>query len=60
MIDINRWIFEKYDGIRAVWNSEKRILYSRWGSVLSLPNYVVDTLCSSLWLDGEISVFLYF
>lgn len=51
-----RWIFEKYDGIRAIWHPLLRILYSRWAKPLRVPYYVLDTFTSYLWLDGEISM----
>lgn len=49
----NWWVFEKYDGMRAVWNSMKRTMYSRWGSTIPLPKYIGDYL-PPFWLDGEI------
>jgi hypothetical protein len=30
-------------------------MYSRWGKLLQVPNYVLDTLAGENWLDGEIS-----
>eukprot|EP00026_Physarum_polycephalum_P003134 Phypoly_transcript_03143.p1 GENE.Phypoly_transcript_03143~~Phypoly_transcript_03143.p1 ORF type:complete len:818 (+),score=151.04 Phypoly_transcript_03143:58-2511(+) len=48
------WIFEKFDGVRAVWHPGMRELYSRWGSVLQVPNFIKDISPSHLWLDGEI------
>eukprot|EP00026_Physarum_polycephalum_P003145 Phypoly_transcript_03154.p1 GENE.Phypoly_transcript_03154~~Phypoly_transcript_03154.p1 ORF type:complete len:822 (-),score=127.19 Phypoly_transcript_03154:90-2411(-) len=45
-------IFEKYDGIRAIWNGVERQCYSRWGKPLFLPNYFADSF-PPIWLDGE-------
>lgn len=56
----NRWVFEKYDGIRAIWNCFKRQLYSRWGTPLNIPNYIRDEMPEQLWIDGEVSSFSYF
>jgi len=49
-----RWLFEKYDGIRAFWNPMKKAFYSRQGRVLPIPQYIVDTMPSDTFLDGEI------
>ena len=51
----NRWVFEKLDGVRAIWDSQNRLMYSRWGKLLQVPNYILDTLPMENWLDGEIS-----
>lgn len=48
-----RLMFEKYDGIRAVWHPTERVFYSRKGNVLTLPHLVTDSM-PSIWLDGEI------
>ena len=53
----NRWVFEKLDGVRAIWDSQNRLMYSRWGKLLQVPNYILDTLPMENWLDGEISYY---
>lgn len=50
-----RWIFEKYDGVRAVWNGKRGNMYSRYGNVLPIPNFVTDSLPPNTFLDGEVS-----
>eukprot|EP00026_Physarum_polycephalum_P003700 Phypoly_transcript_03714.p1 GENE.Phypoly_transcript_03714~~Phypoly_transcript_03714.p1 ORF type:complete len:765 (+),score=114.78 Phypoly_transcript_03714:31-2325(+) len=50
---VDWWLAEKYDGIRGIWNPKERVLFSRWGSRLTFPNYVLDSL-AIFWLDGEI------
>lgn len=50
----NRWVFEKYDGIRAIWNPKRRTFYTRWGSDLFIPNYIVDTITPHFWMDSEV------
>eukprot|EP00026_Physarum_polycephalum_P002322 Phypoly_transcript_02328.p1 GENE.Phypoly_transcript_02328~~Phypoly_transcript_02328.p1 ORF type:complete len:917 (+),score=144.55 Phypoly_transcript_02328:40-2790(+) len=47
------WVFEKVDGIRAIWDGDNRLMYSRWGRLLQVPNYILDTLPAQNWLDGE-------
>jgi len=49
-----RWMFEKYDGIRAFWNPVKQSFYSRFGRKLDIPQYIVDTMPTHMFLDGEI------
>ena len=51
---LHRWISEKYDGIRGIWNPVERTLFSRWGTRLNFPNYILDSLLN-FWLDGEVS-----
>ena len=48
-----RWVFEKFDGVRAIWSASTREMYSRFGTVLRIPNFFKDTL-PSVWLDGEV------
>lgn len=48
-----RWLFEKYDGIRAFWNPLKRTFYSRYGRKFSLPDAIVDDMLTDTFLDGE-------
>eukprot|EP00026_Physarum_polycephalum_P002917 Phypoly_transcript_02926.p1 GENE.Phypoly_transcript_02926~~Phypoly_transcript_02926.p1 ORF type:complete len:773 (+),score=149.17 Phypoly_transcript_02926:98-2416(+) len=50
----NWLIFEKFDGIRAIWNAEERVLYSRWGKELEIPHFISETFSQYDWLDGEI------
>eukprot|EP00026_Physarum_polycephalum_P003067 Phypoly_transcript_03076.p1 GENE.Phypoly_transcript_03076~~Phypoly_transcript_03076.p1 ORF type:complete len:846 (+),score=126.53 Phypoly_transcript_03076:232-2538(+) len=49
----NMLLFEKYDGMRAIWNSENRLMYSRWGREIHIPHYLADCV-PSVWLDGEL------
>jgi len=50
----SRWLFEKYDGIRAFWNPLKKTFYSRLGNVLNIPQEIVDAMPEDIFLDGEI------
>lgn len=47
-----RWISEKFDGIRAVWSSEQRSFFSRFGNEIQVLAWV-DKIMPSVWLDGE-------
>jgi len=49
-----RWLFEKYDGLRAFWNPDKKVFYSRTGKVLPVPQEIADTMPNDLFLDGEL------
>jgi len=49
-----RWVFEKYDGVRGFWNPLKKAIFSRQGTMLSVPQYVIDDMPSDLFLDGEL------
>ena len=49
-----RWLFEKYDGLRAFWNPNKKVFYSRTGKVLPVPQEIADTMPTDLFLDGEL------
>lgn len=54
LVIILRLIFEKYDGIRAIWNSDERTMFSRWGKPISIsPSFLLDVLPPT-WLDGEV------
>lgn len=35
----------------------QRNVYTRFGSLLPLPNFITDVLPSDLWLDGEVSFY---
>lgn len=49
-----RWLFEKYDGIRAFWNPLRKTFYSRYGNKLvNIPQEVVDAMPETTFLDGE-------
>lgn len=48
-----RWIFEKYDGLRGFWNPLTKQFYSRRGHVFPVPQQVIDTMPSDMFLDGE-------
>lgn len=52
--NLNRWMFEKYDGVRAIWNPVKRSFYSRHGNVLSMPQHMVEHMPTKVFLDGEL------
>lgn len=54
-----RWIFEKFDGVRAIWNPSTREMYSRNGNEINIPNAVRDSL-PPFWLDGEVSYCVFF
>ncbi len=47
-------LFEKYDGIRAMWNAEKKKFFSRNGNELRVPQEFVDRMPSDISLDGEL------
>ena len=51
----NRWISEKYDGVRGLWVGEKgeRVFFSKGGRILPLPFWILDSL-PGLPLDGEL------
>lgn len=49
-------IFEKFDGVRGLWNPITRQFYSRWGRDLLIPQYISDTLPQNDWLDGEVLI----
>ena len=47
----NRWMTEKYDGIRAYWDGEQ--MYTRTGRLIRIPNLFSSQL-PNFPLDGEI------
>jgi len=49
-----RWVFEKYDGIRGFWNPLKKAMYARTGNKMDLPQNIIDSMPSDLFLDGEL------
>lgn len=49
-----RWIFEKYDGIRGFWNPLKKAFYSRYGKQFTIPEDVIESMPTGIFLDGEI------
>ena len=49
----NRWMFEKYDGIRGFRNPKKRAFYSRLGNKFEIPQDIIDTM-PDIFLDGEL------
>jgi len=54
-----RWLFEKYDGVRAFWNPLKKAFYSRRGNKFtSFPQHIIDSMPSDVFLDGELWYFL--
>jgi ATP-dependent DNA ligase len=52
-------MFEKYDGMRAIWHPFERTFYSRWGTPINVRPYLTDCLSGKYWLDGEISCVLF-
>ena len=53
-LSLIRWVFEKYDGIRAFWNPEQRRFYSRHGKEIVVPEDVLAKMPRDTFLDGEI------
>jgi len=53
-VPLNRWMFEKYDGVRAFWNPLKKAFFSRFGNKLMIPDKVVAAMPSAMFLDGEL------
>jgi len=48
-------MFEKYDGVRAFWNPEKRAFFSRRGNKFSsIPQHIIDAMPDDIILDGEL------
>jgi len=52
--DIFRWVFEKYDGVRAFWNPLKKAFFSRKGNKFQFPPEVIDSMPTDVFLDGEL------
>jgi len=50
----NRWLFEKYDGVRAFWNPTAKAFYSRGGDTFQIPQEIIDKMPSDIFLDGEL------
>ena len=48
-----RAIFEKYDGVRTLWDPTRRIFFSRYGGELRLPADLIESMPNIL-LDGEL------
>eukprot|EP00026_Physarum_polycephalum_P003771 Phypoly_transcript_03785.p1 GENE.Phypoly_transcript_03785~~Phypoly_transcript_03785.p1 ORF type:complete len:728 (+),score=112.28 Phypoly_transcript_03785:126-2309(+) len=48
------WLSEKYDGIRAVFDSSEKRVYSRYGNILPVSNKAFTSLPAGLILDGEL------
>ena len=49
----NRWLFEKYDGVRGFWNPITKAFYSRKGKTFTLPTHIIDAMPTDIFLDGE-------
>ena len=49
----NRWMFEKYDGIRGFRNPKKRAFYSRLGNKFEIPQDIIAPM-PDIFLDGEL------
>lgn len=49
-----RWMFEKYDGIRGFWNPLKKAFYSRKGRQFTFPQEIIDDMPTDVFLDGEL------
>jgi len=54
MASCNRWMLEKYDGVRGFWNPLKKAFYSRHGNRLTFPQHLIDSMPTDIFLDGEI------
>jgi len=46
-------MFEKYDGIRAFWNPEKKAFLSRFGKTFNIPTEFISSM-PTIFLDGEL------
>jgi len=46
-------MFEKYDGIRAFWNPEKKAFLSRFGKTFNIPSDFISAM-PTIFLDGEL------
>lgn len=46
------WMFEKYDGIRAFWNPNKRSFFSRFGRAFDIPQEIIDSMPTNIFFDG--------
>jgi hypothetical protein len=51
--DLNRWLSEKYDGIRAYWDGNAK-LYFKTGKEIHAPRSFIRLLPHGLALDGEL------
>ena len=49
----HRYMYEKYEGIRAFWNPKKRAFFSSHGNILRVPQTIIDAMPPDLFLDGE-------
>lgn len=49
----NWWVSEKLDGVRAYWDPEKKVIYSRNGKPYSVPEWFTKNLPNE-FLDGEL------
>ena len=57
---LRRWVFEKYDGVRAFWNPITRSFYSRFGKKFDIfPQNVIDAMPTDIFLDGELWYILF-
>lgn len=45
-------IFEKYDGMRAIWHPRRKKFYSRAGKIFEMPDWVVKDM-PDFAADGE-------
>ena len=51
---MNRWMLEKYDGVRSFWNPQTKSFYTRRGvKVKNIPQDVIDSM-PNIFLDGEL------
>ena len=48
-----RWVFEKYDGVRAFWHPLKKAFFSRFGKRYPIPDDMVAKMPGDIFLDGE-------
>jgi len=40
--------------VRGFWNPEKKTFYSRQGNAFDLPQDIIDSMPTDLFLDGEL------
>src|SRR5690625_1490467 len=46
-------MFEKYDGVRGLWNPQQRAFFNRTGKKHLIPESIVSTM-PDIYLDGEL------
>src|SRR5690348_13198448 len=46
-------MFEKYDGVRGIWNPHHKLFYSRSGKPFSFPQFIIHSM-PNIFLEGEL------